>query len=133
MRVVGSFDQLLSLFSDDLAVPGAWFHLPESEIYVRDSKLFSNKDGLRPCLIGSFPGPNTLVYTRSASLSMGGIEHPFHIHPEGPGKCAISKKGWIIKAPVIVNSSQLVGENFSCLDPDGDSILADLQRWGGSA
>ncbi len=130
---MGSFDQLLSLFSNDLVAPGAWFHIPESEIYVRDSKRFANKDGLRPCLLGSIPGPNTVVYTRSSSLSMGGIEHPFHIHAEGPRKCAITKKGWIVKAPVIVDSSQLVGENFSCFDPDSDSILADLQRWGGSA
>ena len=129
---MGSFNQLLGFFSDDLAVPGAWFHIPEREIYKRDSKHFANKDGLRPCLLGSLPGPNQLVYTRSASLSAGGIAHSLHVHGESQGKCAISRNGWIIKAPVIVDSAVLVGENFSCLDPDGPTVLARLLSWGGS-
>ena len=127
---MGSFDQLLGLFSNDLAVPGAWFYIPATQVFDRRGGRFSEKDWLRPCLLAESPGPNALVYTRSASRE-GGIEHALHVHPEGRWKCGITKDGWVKKIPVVVDPLMFVGENFSCLDPDGPSLLAKLASRGG--
>jgi len=127
---VGSFDQLRNLFFNELAVPGAWFCIPATEVFDRKGDLFSDKDGTRPCFLATVPGPNQRVYTRSASRKERGIKHDMHVHPEGRGKCGITKDGWIKKIPVIVDPSKFIAENFSCLDPDGPGLLAKLNSRG---
>ena len=122
---MGAFDQLVSLFADELFVPGAWFALSENEIYTDSNRkrYFANKDGVRPCLLGSSPGPNQLVFARSATLSLGTVAHAKHVHPGETGRCLVNKNGFVVRTPVVVSPELINSENYRCREPDGSVVL----------
>lgn len=123
-----SLDDLLAVIGDGWIDQGSWFRVSE-ELIIRKDRPFADKGGLRPVLLMSRPGPNSVIYTRSASCR-GGFDHPKHSHFEGSKGCVLTMRGWVKTAPVTVPSSALNHKTYSCLEPDDTGLKTWLLSLG---
>lgn len=73
-------------------------------------------------------GPNATLFARSASRKSR-YAHAAHAHTGGASRCRLDEKGWInFRIPVGVPAAVLCEENYSCEEPAGTSLLAELAR-----
>ncbi len=110
--------------------PGHWFCVPHSDARRRDGSLFSEKgsgDGRRVVLADNF-GPNATLYPRSVSKK-NSFFHPAHAHGDDPGQCKLDKDAWVVlRVPVSVPEAVLCDATFSCVEPDGSALFAEIER-----
>ena len=110
--------------------PGCWFCVPHDEVLMSDGRPFSERVGGsgRRVVLADSPGPNSIMFARSTSRETA-FSHPAHVHNGEFGSCALDRDGWIVyRLPVSVRAAALCDETFSCREPDGEWLLAELRR-----
>lgn len=112
--------------------PGHWFCVSHAHVRRADGRLFSEKSGGsgRRVVLATTHGPNATLFARSASREAP-FHHPAHVHDGGPGRCRLDEEGWIaFRIPVSVPSAVLSDETYSCKEPEGATLYAELARIG---
>ena len=113
--------------------PGDWFCVDHQLVLWPNGQPFSLKpeggDGRR-VLLGNRNGPNATMYARSASRE-DGVRHFRHIHAALQSSCKLNLDGWVLfkRRVVVVDwQSHLNDTTFSCREPQGSDLWADLKR-----
>ncbi len=110
--------------------PGHWFCVSHQDVRRLDSRPFSYKTGGsgRRVVLATRHGPNATLFARSSSVESH-FPHPAHRHVDGAGRCRIDEDGWVdLRIPVSAPTFALCDETYSCEEPDGTGLLAELER-----
>jgi len=124
------WDELRRELGEDFSYgPGHWFCVEHEVVFQSSGRRFANKEGGsgRRVVLASAHGPNATIYPRSASIPTP-TAHPAHVHDVTTG-CRVDIDGWVeLRVPVTVAASALDGTTYSCEEPAGSPLLADLDR-----
>ena len=110
--------------------PGTWWCVPHDAVRRSGGARFSGKSGGsgRRVVLATAFGPNATLFARSASIRAR-YRHPAHLHEGGSSRCRLDKDGWIdFRLPVSVAAELLCEEFFSCEEPEGTTLAAELVR-----
>ena len=113
---------------------GAWFSVPETSVLEESGEPFAPAKaeegrGGRRVIQGSYSlGPNMVFFPRSAS-GWSGFEHKAHDHRPDYEDCAIDRDGRVRREPVTVKAPAVTYGNWSCIEPDGSRLYAEMERW----
>lgn len=109
---------------------GHWFCVAHEVALRSDGYAFSQKAGGtgRRVVLATEYGPNATLYARSTSWESP-FAHDAHDHGDDPGRCCITKRGWInLRIPISVSAEELCDATYSCEEPAGTGLLEQLEK-----
>src|SRR5687767_2227031 len=103
--------------------------IAEESVLRKDSgDQFARKPGARPVVLATRPGPNVLLFPRSASV-VGPFQHEPHDHWSTEPLCHINALGWVqTHIAVTIRGADLDDSTLSCFEPADTGLLEAIRQ-----